>query len=61
VRNGHDDDEEVEDYVGHGAAEVDVARFDACFLRYGYVPRGSHGEAIEDDAEHLWRGVSVLR
>lgn len=53
VRDGHYDDEEVEDYVGDGAAEVDVACFDAGFLRDSYVPGGSYGQAVENYAEHL--------
>jgi len=53
VRDGHDDDEEVEDYVGDGAAEVDVACFNAGLLRDGYVPGSAYGQAVKDYAKHL--------
>ena len=51
MRNGHADDDEVEDHVGHRAAKVDVAGFDAFPICDGYVPGGLYGQTVEDDAE----------
>lgn len=53
VGDGHDDEDEVENYIRDGAAEVDVADGDAFGGLDGDVPGGLDGDAIEDYAEEL--------